>query len=425
MLLFLAVGLLVCINGYSQSPQSFPFQAVARDSFGTPMPDQLMKARLSIRDSSGSGTVLYMETDSIVTDNLGMFTINVGQGDVVSGNFNTINWGSAAKYIEIEVDPTGGTSYLNLGASQMLSVPYALYSLNGAGGWGLNGNSGVSDNTYIGTSDGRRVIVQSGVGTTASAAILSLQRGSDSTGTALNAFLYDSLRDNHNRFQIDSEGVSAIALNFSQQKGSGVFVRNDVLRMGYFGDGKTIGLNVDGDSLILGAVSDTSLNGFIIHKDSIVIGSTTTGFYTMPQGTPPAGAVLTAPTANGHLAWGTAATKNRFGITIDGLGDVITTGSKGFTQINYTGTITGWTIIADQAGSCVIDVKRSNYSTFPTTSTIAGSALPTLSDSQKNTDATLSGWGSTTITSGDMFEFVVNSASVVKRVTLVIETSIP
>ena len=103
---------------------------------------------------------------------------------------------------------------------------------------------------------------------------------------------------------------------------------------------------------------------------------------------------------------------------IDGSGATITTGSKGFIEIPFAATITGWTILGDQSGSVVVDVKRSTYAGFPTTSSIAGTNLPTLSAVQKNQNLVLSGWGSTAIAAGDVLEFVVSSVTTIQRVTV-------
>lgn len=102
---------------------------------------------------------------------------------------------------------------------------------------------------------------------------------------------------------------------------------------------------------------------------------------------------------------------------IDGAGDVITIGSKGYLEIPFDMTITGWTISSDQPGSIVVDVKKSDYSDFPTTSSITGSDKPTLSSSRKNQNLSLSGW-TTTVMSGDIFEFNVDSIDLIKKVTL-------
>ena len=102
---------------------------------------------------------------------------------------------------------------------------------------------------------------------------------------------------------------------------------------------------------------------------------------------------------------------------IDGGGATITTGTKGHIVVDGDFTVTGWTVIADQSGSIVVDVKRATYTGFPTTSSIAGSELPTLSSAQKAEDLTLSSW-TTTLSARDVLEFVVNSATAVQRVTV-------
>jgi hypothetical protein len=106
-------------------------------------------------------------------------------------------------------------------------------------------------------------------------------------------------------------------------------------------------------------------------------------------------------------------------LTVDGGGSAITTGSKGYVSIPYAMTLQGWTILADQTGSVVIDVKKATYAGFPTTASIAGSEKPTLSSARKNTDGTLSSW-TTTVSAGDIIEFNVDSAATVERVNLVV-----
>jgi hypothetical protein len=115
-------------------------------------------------------------------------------------------------------------------------------------------------------------------------------------------------------------------------------------------------------------------------------------------------------------------TAGSFGITIDGGGSAITTGVKGYVEIPYSGTITGWTILADQSGSCVIDVWKDTYANYPPTlaDTISGTEKPTLSSAIKNQDLTLTTW-TTSVTAGDIIAFNVDSASTVTRVHLYID----
>ena len=62
------------------------------------------------------------------------------------------------------------------------------------------------------------------------------------------------------------------------------------------------------------------------------------------------------------------------GITIDGGGSVPTTGIKGFIQCPYSGTITGWAIVADQSGSASLDIWKASSSAPPSAPTIPTSA---------------------------------------------------
>lgn len=102
---------------------------------------------------------------------------------------------------------------------------------------------------------------------------------------------------------------------------------------------------------------------------------------------------------------------------IDGGGSTITTGSKGFVEIPFACTIQQVTLLADQSGSVVLDIKKSTYAGFPTTSSIVASAPPTISSAQKSQDATLTGW-TTTISAGDILEYSVSSASTITRITI-------
>lgn len=105
------------------------------------------------------------------------------------------------------------------------------------------------------------------------------------------------------------------------------------------------------------------------------------------------------------------------GITIDGGGSTPATGSKGFLQVPFAGTITGWTLIADVSGSASITVKKSTFAGFPTNSSIVTSAPPALSSQQNATSSTLTGW-TTAVAAGDVLEFVLASATTVTRLTL-------
>jgi hypothetical protein len=110
----------------AQAPQGIPYQAIARNASGVAIANTAVKVRFSIRDSTATGPVKYQETHTPTTSALGLFSVNLGMGTVVSGTFSGINWGKNAKFLQVELDPAGGTNYTDLGTTQMMSVPYAL-----------------------------------------------------------------------------------------------------------------------------------------------------------------------------------------------------------------------------------------------------------------------------------------------------------
>lgn len=105
---------------------------------------------------------------------------------------------------------------------------------------------------------------------------------------------------------------------------------------------------------------------------------------------------------------------------IDGGGAVITTGIKGHVVIDFPCTVVSWTIVSDVTGSIVVDVNRATYANFPTTASIAGTELPTISTARKGQDLSLTSW-TTAIAAGDILEFQVDSVTSVTRVTVALE----
>jgi len=132
--LFIFLSLMMTGKIFAQAPQAIPYQAVARDNNGNLIANQSVSLRFTILNGSISGTVVYQETQITTTNSLGLFNVNVGQGTVVSGTFSTIAWGGGSKFLEVALDAAGGSNYVVMGTSQMMSVPYALNAANGVTG---------------------------------------------------------------------------------------------------------------------------------------------------------------------------------------------------------------------------------------------------------------------------------------------------
>jgi hypothetical protein len=127
------ISLLLIVMCYSQlttaqTPMAIPYQAVARNNAGNLIANQPISLRFSIRDLSAVGSIVYQETHSVSTNNLGLFSVHVGQGTPSIGSFVNISWGVNSKFLQVEFDSLGGSNFIDMGTQQMMSVPYALFS---------------------------------------------------------------------------------------------------------------------------------------------------------------------------------------------------------------------------------------------------------------------------------------------------------
>ena len=134
----LFILLLVSGFAYGQAPEKMSYQAVARDISGNPLMSSAVNLQFDILQGSATGTVTYSETQSKTTNQFGLFTAEIGSGSVVSGTFSSIGWGTNPYYLRITVN--GDV----MPATQLLSVPYALYSkTSGGAGAALTAGSGI------------------------------------------------------------------------------------------------------------------------------------------------------------------------------------------------------------------------------------------------------------------------------------------
>ena len=134
-ILLLASALCLALGLQAQAPQKFNYQGIARSSAGAPLANQPLGLKISILDGN---TVQYVEKHTVMTNSVGLYTLQIGGGTVVNGNMAAVTWSTGNKKIKVLIDPNGGTNYTNMGTTELLSVPYALYA-----GGGTQGPQGV------------------------------------------------------------------------------------------------------------------------------------------------------------------------------------------------------------------------------------------------------------------------------------------
>lgn len=157
--IFTLIGaVLFTASMFAQAPQKFSYQAVVRNSSNSLVASTSVGVRISVLQGSSTGTAVYVETHTATTNANGLVALEIGNGTPVTGTLAAIDWANGPYFIKSETDPAGGTSYSIVGTSQMLSVPYALYSLNGTPGpqgpTGPTGEQGVPGATGATGADG-------------------------------------------------------------------------------------------------------------------------------------------------------------------------------------------------------------------------------------------------------------------------------
>ena len=126
-LIFLAITCLVS-SLFAQAPEAFKYQAVIKNTDGEIISGQEVSIKISILNENPTGDVVYSEEHSVTTNNIGMVSLIIGEGSLLTGDFSQIPWNEGDKFLKIEIDDSGGSSYAELGTFQLLSVPYALFA---------------------------------------------------------------------------------------------------------------------------------------------------------------------------------------------------------------------------------------------------------------------------------------------------------
>ena len=123
-------SLILTISIFAQAPQQFSYQAVVRGANNVLAVNKQVGMRISLLQDSATGNAVYIETHTPLSNANGLVSIAIGNGKVVNGTFATIDWSKGPYFVKIETDVTGGTTYTLNSTSQLLSVPYSLYSAN-------------------------------------------------------------------------------------------------------------------------------------------------------------------------------------------------------------------------------------------------------------------------------------------------------
>jgi hypothetical protein len=184
---FTILLVIVIAASWAQSPQKMSYQAVVRDAGNNLVTNSPVGMRMSILQGAPGGTEVYKEllNPNPQTNVNGLVTVEIGTGIPLIGTFANINWANGPYFIKVETDPTGGTNYTITGTSQLLSVPYALYSKTAESYSEIDPKVGINTVNYLSKWGGAALIASSvydngnvGIGTVSPGQKLDVSGGS-------------------------------------------------------------------------------------------------------------------------------------------------------------------------------------------------------------------------------------------------------
>ncbi len=127
----IALLLLFAASLIAQVPQQMNYQAVVRDNSGNIVAASTPVAiRFTIHNLTATGTAVFTEVHSTTTNQHGLVNLQIGSVNSLS----IVNWATGAKYLQVELDVNNTGTYTDMGNSQLISVPYALYAGNNQAG---------------------------------------------------------------------------------------------------------------------------------------------------------------------------------------------------------------------------------------------------------------------------------------------------
>jgi hypothetical protein len=113
----LLILLAIFINtAIAQIPNQFNYQAIIRNIDGSVMSNEDVTIDIALLQGSVSGTAVFTESYNVTTTAQGLINLQIGS----VSDLSTVDWSAEIYFIEISVNGTF------MGASQLLSVPFAL-----------------------------------------------------------------------------------------------------------------------------------------------------------------------------------------------------------------------------------------------------------------------------------------------------------
>ncbi len=169
--LYLSLIFMLCLvsaYGQTQEPLGMKYQAQAWDKNGASLKNANIRLKASFYSGEKGEMLVYTEFHETVTNDMGLFSLVIGEGKPEFGIFSMILWDKDKMWIDIAISHGRDDVYSSISKTRLYSVPYAMHAgtasrfsgagtetLNGAQFyWSVSGNIGTFPPTqFIGTRD--------------------------------------------------------------------------------------------------------------------------------------------------------------------------------------------------------------------------------------------------------------------------------
>jgi hypothetical protein len=125
--LLLSITLCALAKILLAQPGYFNYQAAVRNADGEIIANQNVSFKIEILQGSPDGSVVYRETHDTITNAMGLATLKIFGGRTEEF-WPPVDWSTDNYYIKVYLDSNGGTDFVEMGTSQLLSVPYAMHA---------------------------------------------------------------------------------------------------------------------------------------------------------------------------------------------------------------------------------------------------------------------------------------------------------
>lgn len=154
LILFFVFSLFLTTGFAQVTSQGMKYQAIARDLSGNILAEQQVSLIVNLHSSNKNALkIYYSEEHTIITNQFGLFSLVIGEGEKGKGNFINIPWSNDDIWMEIAIKYGNDSSYSTISDSKLLSVPYAFHA-NTASKLTMNGNNIGNNNLNTGTAHG-------------------------------------------------------------------------------------------------------------------------------------------------------------------------------------------------------------------------------------------------------------------------------